>query len=225
MSESESLPVMLLVNKLVAISKDIGFLEFDGTNPVYNRGGKKGANYATAAGAIRKLNVAFGEAGILVRCISEDVVFVNDKLCYVTAMYEATDGVDVVRFVGSGSGTDMGDKAVMKASTAAYKYALAHLLTLGWGAEDPEADFETDKAAKASRSPANGSKPKGRRSARRAAKADTEAPGDVLGLIAGATTAEELASVHGKVVALRDAPEYTNLIETFEAKKVEIANV
>ena len=43
-----------------------------------------------------------------------------------------------------GQGTDKGDKAVMKANTAALKYALAGIFLISWG-DDPEADVETDK--------------------------------------------------------------------------------
>jgi hypothetical protein len=56
-----------------------------------------------------------------------------------------TDGESSVETVAHGSGADSGDKAVMKAETAAMKYALAKALCVGLG-DDPEADEATDRA-------------------------------------------------------------------------------
>ena len=46
--------------------------------------------------------------------------------------------------VGLGSGTDTGDKAIMKAETAALKYAVMSTLFISTG-DDPEADESTDR--------------------------------------------------------------------------------
>tara|TARA_R100000808_G_C2111267_1_gene125253 strand:- start:506 stop:940 length:435 start_codon:yes stop_codon:yes gene_type:complete len=45
---------------------------------------------------------------------------------------------------GLGQGFDKGDKAVMKAMTAASKYAYATAFCISWG-DDPEADSATDR--------------------------------------------------------------------------------
>lgn len=47
---------------------------------------------------------------------------------------------------GFGSGQDAGDKAIMKAQTAAIKYAYMMSLCIATG-DDPEADSKTDEAA------------------------------------------------------------------------------
>jgi hypothetical protein len=49
---------------------------------------------------------------------------------------------------GLGSATDLGDKAVMKANTAALKYCLANAFLISWG-DDPEADEAVDREVKA----------------------------------------------------------------------------
>ena len=141
---------MNLRQKLVAISKNIGFLEFDGNNPLYNKGNRKGPNYTTAAGVIRRLNTELSKHHILLRVCSEDVIFYPESdLATVSCCicFSDCESEETVLSWGSGSGKDKGDKAVMKASTAAYKYAIAQALCLGWGAEDPE-DPKHDASAK-----------------------------------------------------------------------------
>lgn len=134
---------MNLVEKLVEVSKDIGFLDFDAKNDHFGYG------YASAAGVIRKLNKALGERGVLLT--TEEMITNVEKdgnlvFVHCTALFRDSESGEVVRSHGLGAGSDKGDKAVMKASTAAYKYAISHALTLGWGASDPEADSATDKA-------------------------------------------------------------------------------
>ena len=55
-----------------------------------------------------------------------------------------SDSGESVQFVGIGSGQDAGDKAVMKAQTAATKYAYMLSLCIATG-DDPEADSKTDE--------------------------------------------------------------------------------
>ena len=56
---------------------------------------------------------------------------------------DSTSG-ESVTIVGLGSGQDAGDKAVMKAQTAAIKYAYLLSLNISTG-DDPEADLQTDQ--------------------------------------------------------------------------------
>lgn len=157
MSEARS----ALLKKLSKLSSEIGFIEFDGKNE-----GQR-YRYASAAGVLRKINKLMGEMGLTAS--SQSVVTHFEVETYddggkrkvrhhavVTTELRVFD-VDTGEFImarGVGSGLDSGDKAAMKASTAAEKYAWRGMLTLGWGAEDPEADASTDEIAK------GGSKPK-----------------------------------------------------------------
>lgn len=139
-----------LVQKLVEVSEEIGFIEFDARNQAQSYG------YASAAGIIRAINKAMASRGLL--CVvtkqtlhhfSTPVKKESQGQAVVEVEMAVTDGNgDVLKFVGIGQGADSYDKAVTKALTAAKKYALAGLLTLGWGAQDPEADESTDRFAK-----------------------------------------------------------------------------
>lgn len=73
----------------------------------------------------------------------------------VSVRIRLSDGEAEVAFEGLGSGMDSGDKAVMKAMTAARKYALLVGLGIASG-DDPEADERVDEAARA---PAQEAKP------------------------------------------------------------------
>lgn len=55
-----------------------------------------------------------------------------------------SDSGESVKLVGIGSGQDIGDKAVMKAQTAAIKYAYMMSLCIATG-DDPEAEANTDR--------------------------------------------------------------------------------
>ena len=55
------------------------------------------------------------------------------------------DSGETVTLTGIGSGQDGGDKAVMKAQTAAIKYAYMLSLAISTG-DDPEADSKTDES-------------------------------------------------------------------------------
>jgi hypothetical protein len=142
--------------RINAAMLDFGFVEFDGKNEAWKgRSAKQKANYASAAGVIRQLNVAFAKQGLtfeteekvldLQRHEKQPGKFVSFAVVQSTIYVKYGD--QQVQWQGVGEGTDHGDKATMKASTAAYKYAIAHGMLLGWGAEDPEADESTDRHA------------------------------------------------------------------------------
>lgn len=149
-------------DKIIELRRRMGFFTFDSTNS------GQGYKYVSAAAIIRKLQTEMNELGLYAHVHSEPVhnqavVLGRDdqegegigltkshteKLktyAVVKVNLQVTDGQgNGVIWQGQGSGIDSGDKAVMKASTAAYKYAIAHGLQLAWGAEDPEADGSTD---------------------------------------------------------------------------------
>ena len=155
MSEARS----ALLKKLSKLSSEIGFIEFDGRNE-----GQR-YRYASAAGVLRKINKLMGEMGLTAS--SQSVVTHFEVETYddggkrkvrhhaAVATELRVFDVDTGEFImarGCGSGLDSGDKAIMKAETAAEKYAWRGMLTLGWGAEDPEADASTDEIAKGGKS-------------------------------------------------------------------------
>lgn len=142
-----------LLRKISKLSSDIGFLNFDARNTGQNYG------YASAAGVIRTINKKMAELGLALTTEPEMMHFsiqqdpaknrlVSYAVVKVTLRVFDTETGEFVASAGIGSGVDYGDKAQYKANTGAYKYALAHLLCLAWGAEDPEADPEADNIGK-----------------------------------------------------------------------------
>ena len=110
--------------------------------------------YATSADVLEKVNAAFtkqGIATIVVPEIIKDEAVATAKGTVehlVTVKIEVTlvdkDSGETAIFRGFGSGQDATDKAVMKAQTAALKYAYMLSLAIATG-DDPEADEKTDE--------------------------------------------------------------------------------
>lgn len=108
--------------------------------------------YATSADVLEKVNAAFtkqGIATIVVPNIIKDEAVTTAKGTVehlVTVKIEVTlvdkDSGETAVFRGFGSGQDATDKAVMKAQTAALKYAYMLSLAIATG-DDPEADEKT----------------------------------------------------------------------------------
>lgn len=208
-----------LVEKLVEVSGEIGFMSFDAKNDFHKYG------YVSAGAMIYKVNQALASRGVLLHASDEtaEVIAITDKDGSTKGFHAtsrivlcACDGKDTITSVGVGSGSDKGDKAVMKASTAAYKYALAHLFTIGWGAEDPEADTSTDKAASsAKKPPAARAKPK--------AASKTPDTMDLTTKIEEAKSQEDLEAIKAEILATRGTDDYQGLVKAYQDKKKEIA--
>ena len=117
--------------------------------------------YATSADVLEKVNAAFtkqGIATIVVPEIIKDEAVATAKGTVehlVTVKIEVTlvdkDSGETAVFRGFGSGQDATDKAVMKAQTAALKYAYMLSLAIATG-DDPEADEKTDENMSADKS-------------------------------------------------------------------------
>ena len=190
-----------LQEKLVAISKELGFIEFDAKNSGQNYG------YASAAGIIRKLNKALTDQGVVCTADSEVLHFqvetdAKGRLVQHVVVKETLTfrhGEEFITCSGVGSASDTGDKAVMKASTAGYKYAFAHALTLGWAAEDPEADSSVDARAK-----------------------EVPTAEDLLKAIAAAKTVAALGKIRPKVLALKGDKSYNDLVAAFKSREGEV---
>jgi len=187
-----------LQQKLVAISKELGFIEFDAKNSGQNYG------YASAAGIIRKLNKSLADHGVVCTSESEMLHFsietdAKGRLVQYAVVKETLTfrhGQETIVCSGIGSASDTGDKALMKASTAGYKYGFAHALSLGWGAEDPEADESTDKRA----------------------KEDV----NLLDLIAAASSKAKLEKLRPGILANKGKKGYDELVAAFKAREGEL---
>ena len=110
--------------------------------------------YATSADVLEKVNAALVENGLCSIAVPEilDVVEITnlkgniERLATVKMdiLLIDKDSGETVTLTGIGSGQDGGDKAVMKAQTAAIKYAYMLSLAISTG-DDPEADGKTDE--------------------------------------------------------------------------------
>ena len=136
-----------LAKKIVAVMHECSYVEKNGKNTFH------GYQYATSADVLAKVNVALVKNGIasMVSPTLLDMVDVTtargntEKLATVqlTITLVDTDTGESCQMMGIGSGQDSGDKAVMKAETAAIKYAYMLSLAMSTG-DDPEGDIHTD---------------------------------------------------------------------------------
>lgn len=127
-----------LKQHLADVMGKVGYVQKHGKNEFHKY------RYARAEDIFRKVNDELSKRGI---CVSSHVALAYHEPGHAIVHTTLTflKGDESVTVQGLGEGSDKGDKAVMKASTAALKYALASAFLISWG-DDPEADVETDKA-------------------------------------------------------------------------------
>ena len=128
-----------LGEKITEVMLEVGYLTKDSVNAHYKY------RYVSDEKVAGKVREALAKRGVWVEACSSELVSC-DPVVVVRNTYTLTDGKDVVRWEGIGGGKDAGDKAPMKASTAARKYALINGLMMAAG-NDPEADMLTDMTA------------------------------------------------------------------------------
>lgn len=127
--------------------------------------------YTKAETLFAKVNEELTKAGLYITGTNAEVLESNvvtnangkgEKYAVVRATIKIgdVDGQETVEFVGLGSGQDAGDKAIMKANTAAFKYAYLGGLCIAM-TDDPEEDTDTaayyePKKAQPAKSSGNG---------------------------------------------------------------------
>ena len=136
-----------LKEKLSKVAAHCAYVRKDGVNLFHKY------NYATAATIFEKVNEALIEHRLVssprftiaeskdrtnAKGTVENLVTVTCELCV-----QDIDSEAKVLTIALGSGQDNGDKAVMKAQTAALKYAWMMLLNISTG-DDPEDDAKVD---------------------------------------------------------------------------------
>ncbi len=155
---------MGIAQKLCAASKACGYVQKDGANNFHKY------RFVSAANILGHVNAALEAAGLAVVDTLPEIVSETgagkDRVvtARMTLTVADTESGERATFRGLGSGMDSGDKAVMKAVTAATKYAWMGAFSISTG-DDPEADEETDKRAAQSSKPQRQSSPQ--RTARR----------------------------------------------------------
>jgi hypothetical protein len=131
--------------KKLALQSKVGYIQRDKQNPHFKY------KYVSAEAVLKAVNPAMLEARMSSMPTFRIVPVPGGRADVVTVecVLHLTDeetGYGEIASVAFGSGQDTGDKAVMKAQTAALKYAWTTALNVPTG-DDPEADANTDKAA------------------------------------------------------------------------------
>lgn len=139
---------MKIAKKLVNVMAECSHIAKNGLNNYHQY------KYTTAEEVLLKVNTALTKnkiASIVIPEIASMVDVTNLKgntehLVTVNVQIKLIDSEsgECVDLFGIGSGQDAGDKAVMKAQTAAIKYAYMMSLCIATG-DDPEADTKTDE--------------------------------------------------------------------------------
>ena len=137
-----------IAKKLVKVMSECSHVIKNGQNDYHNY------KYATAEDVLQKVNASLTKhniASIVSPTLDSMVEVLNrnekkEHLATVSVQVHLidSDSGETVDLFGIGSGQDAGDKAVMKAQTAAIKYAFMLSLCIATG-DDPEADVSTDE--------------------------------------------------------------------------------
>lgn len=140
----------IIAKKLVAVMNDCSYVSKNGVNSFHHY------KYATAEDVLQKVNESLTKnklATVVQPSIASfsDVTNLKGNTEHLATVIVKISIIDsesgeTVDLYGIGSGQDAGDKAVMKAQTAAIKYAYMMSLCIATG-DDPEADSKTDEAA------------------------------------------------------------------------------
>ena len=137
-----------IAKKLLAFMAECAYVAKNGLNSFHKY------KYATAEDVLQKVNEALTKNKIASTAVPELIEFTDVTNLKGNTEHLATVRVEIslidsdsgeeVKIYGIGSGQDAGDKAVMKAQTAATKYAYMRSCCIAAG-DDPEADSKTDE--------------------------------------------------------------------------------
>ncbi len=137
-----------IAKKLLAVMADCAYVAKNGLNSFHKY------KYATAEDVLQKVNESLTKNKIACVAVPELVEFTDVTNLKGNTEHLATVKVEIilidsdsgeeVRIYGIGSGQDAGDKAIMKAQTAAIKYAYMLSFCIATG-DDPESDLRTDE--------------------------------------------------------------------------------
>lgn len=158
---SQVVPLLNLRQKFLKVMEDCSYVQKQGENTFHHY------KYAMAADVLSKVNESCVKHGIVtvatakVYHYGEVITTKGNKefqaIVEMTITLMDTESSETLTLVGLGSGQDTGDKAIMKAETAAVKYAWMMGLNISTG-DDPEADAGVDERSGAAPQPARNGK-------------------------------------------------------------------
>lgn len=132
-----------IASKLVKIMQETAYVQKNGVNEFHKY------KYVTSADVLEKINKAFTKYGIISVATPELMQLEEVKtskgnlerlaMVKLEILLVDIDSGESLKITGLGSGQDAGDKAVMKAQTAAIKYAYLLSLAISVG-DDPETE-------------------------------------------------------------------------------------
>ena len=134
--------------KLINVMQECSYVSKKGINDFHHY------KYATSADVLEKINTALVKQKVCSVVLPEilqqaEVTTTKGNIEHfatvkINIMLLDAESGESVTISGIGSGQDSGDKAVMKAQTAAIKYAYLLSMAISTG-DDPEADLKTDE--------------------------------------------------------------------------------
>lgn len=208
MSEAKA---SVLHRKLSEALGEIGFVEKAGNNTFHRY------RYATAEDVFAKVRASLSKRGVSMTVKPELLRFepmtVKEKMKILSVVkvdvtFTDSETGEWAISGGIGSGEDSGDKAVMKANTAALKYALSHAFAISFG-DDPEATDAEGKSTDTNTS----RKPK-----KRAAAKDERTLAEAID---GAKGVDDLKVAGRRIVQEleKGSEEYAVMVAAYKAKE------
>jgi hypothetical protein len=202
-----------LASKLAEVAREVAYVQKDATNSFQKY------KYASAEAVLRKVNEALTSRNIAISSNVELIQYHHGEgkvpsVAIVSILLRFVDGdtSEVIAVQGLGQGADKGDKAVMKANTAALKYAYANAFTISWG-DDPEADESIDKASSTRK----------RKSKKESGEFKTVFTREELETeVDKCTLLPELEKVRPKIITMRGTSNYDPLVTKYREKKKKL---
>lgn len=191
-----------LQDALRAVSRSVAVIAKDAENAHFKY------KYCSAEAVCTRVNAALCEHGIAIVGSTAEVLH-YDPVSIVRLSWTLALDFETATFQGLGSGTDKGDKAIMKANTAALKYLLGAAFCISWG-DDPEADAATDARAEPKAPPYVNI---------------LSAAAAMFDSIGAAGTHVELRSLRDGVISFRGEDCYDDLVREYKNKEKELENV
>lgn len=209
---------------LASVAKEVSYIKKSGWNDAQNYA------FARAEDVYQGVNAGLSDRGISISSSSDLLHYGSRELegrngkrtmqyAVVRVTLKLTRGEHFAIISGLGESADTGDKSVMKAMTAATKYALSTGFLVAWGDTDPEQDTSVDRAVSGKDTE---EKPKKTRAKKEAGPSRAD---ELTAAIKAATTTAELEAAKKLLIAdskKLSAEERMLLVEAFKERQARV---